>query len=298
MKAVVGAAAAGAVHREDEREANSWWRRLVEVGEKVPSIFFRLAKETGTWQKNSMSGKIPAKITERFEWESGLFTIQLDARKEFAPGQFFNLGLEFEGEAIRRSYSAASAPNQPLEFFISEVQSGQLTPKVAHLQVGDSILLDETPLGFFTLDEVPECRDLWLVGTGTGIGPSISMLREGSVLKRFENVYLVHGVRTESQLAYAGELRALSADLAHFHYLPTLSGKGVATADGVLQGRITEIWDNGALSSAGGEFGQDSHMLLCGNPQMIDEMVGRLKARGFEKHRRRKPGHFNFERYW
>ncbi len=245
-----------------------------------------------------MSGKIPAKIAHRREWGPGLFTIQLDATQTFVPGQFFNLGLEFEGEAIRRSYSAASAPGQPLEFFISEVSAGQLTPKVAGLGVGDTILLDETPLGFFTLAEVPECRDLWLVGTGTGIGPSVSMLREGSVLKRFENVYLVQGVRTNSQLAYADEMRTLSAQHSHFHYLPTLSGKEQPSSNDILHGRITEVWDNGALSSAGAEFGQDSHMLLCGNPQMIDDMVERLKARGFEKHRRRKPGHFNFERYW
>lgn len=245
-----------------------------------------------------MSGKIPAEIVARQEWAPGLFTLRLNVSRTFACGQFFNLGIEHEGKELRRSYSAASAPEASLEFFISEVPEGELTPGLARLQVGDTLLLDETPLGFFTLGEVPDCEDLWLVATGTGIGPYISMLREGEVLRRFKNVFLVHGVREREQLAYFDELSALAKSSSGFHYLPTVSGKPSAEPQTVLTGRITAAWDEGKLEEKGAAFGAHSHMLLCGNPQMIDDMVNRLKERGFEKHRRRKPGHFNFERYW
>lgn len=245
-----------------------------------------------------MSGKLPAQIVKRQQWAPGLFTLQLDCSRDFSCGQFFNLGIEREGKELRRSYSAASAPGVPLEFFISEVPEGELTPSLSKLAIGDTLLLDETPLGFFTLKEVPDCEDLWLVATGTGIGPYISMLRDGGVLERFKNVFLVHGVRHREQLAYFEELKTRARQSSGFHYLPTLSGDPADEDQGILAGRITGAWDNGALEGSGASFGAKSHMLLCGNPQMIDDMVGRLKERGFEKHRRRKPGHFNFERYW
>lgn len=215
----------------------------------------------------------------------------------FTPGQFFNLGLKSGEDITRRSYSAASAPGAPLEFFLSEVKGGGLTPQVFRLNEGDAILLDKSPLGFFTLNEVPESKELWAVATGTGLGPFLSMLREGSVLARFGKVIVVHGVRHDDELAYRAELSELREKHAHLVYIPTLSAP--SPSPHAEQGRITTLFENGHLEAiAKTTFGPDSHMLLCGNPQMIEDMSAQLKARGFEKHRRKKPGHFNFERYW
>lgn len=243
-----------------------------------------------------MTGIKKSKIEKRVEWAPGLFTLTLAEQADFEAGQFFNLALEKEGKEVRRSYSAASGPGRSLEFFISEVKDGELTPALAHLQEGDEVSLDPKGLGFFTLKEVPDCKDLWLVATGTGIGPYLSMARSGTLFDRFERVTVVQGVRDAEQLAYKEDFLALAKEQPKFHYIRTLSG--TTTEEGALQGRITTAWDSGALEQAGGSFTEDSHMLLCGNPQMITDMVERLKARGFEKHRRRKPGHFNFEKYW
>ncbi len=224
-------------------------------------------------------------------------SITLDAQAKFEPGQFFNLGLKHGESVVRRSYSAASAPGPNLSFLISRVETGELTPSLFDLEVGAEVLLDPTPLGFFTLKEVPETKRIWLVATGTGLGPYLSMLRANALRDRFLEVNLVHGVREVAQLACREELSQLAQEQTQLRYLPVLSGQD-ARAEGALSGRITAAWDDGSLEQAGGSFDQDCHMLLCGNPQMIEDMTQRLKDRGFEKHRRRKPGHFNFEKYW
>lgn len=215
----------------------------------------------------------------------------------FEAGQFFNLGVQSGEAVLRRSYSAASAPGAPLEFFLSEVEGGGLTPHIFRLEEGDSILLDQTPLGFFTLKEVPEAQSLWLVATGTGLGPFISMLRQGAVFERFERVVLVHGVRGEEQLGYRDELETLAEMVPQLKYIGAVSGSSSETELPV--GRITSQFESGQLEErARTTFDADAHMLLCGNPLMIEDMTALLKARGFEKHRRKKPGHFNFEKYW
>lgn len=251
-----------------------------------------------------MSGLESAKIEARTDWNPGLMTIRLNKSANFAPGQFFNLAMKRGEQLVRRSYSAASAPEAPLEFLLSEVNAGDLTPSLFSLAVGDELLLDTTPLGFFTLSEVPETKRLWLVATGTGLGPYLSMLRAGALGERFEQVIIVHGVRTAGHLAHREELVEARAK-SNLTYIPLLSGlqnsASLAEDNEVNRptlGRITAGWDSGELEALGGVFDPNCHMLLCGNPQMIEDMSTRLKARGFEKHRRRAPGHFNFEKYW
>jgi ferredoxin--NADP+ reductase len=244
-----------------------------------------------------MAGIVKAHIEKRTIWGPDLATIRLDLSCEFSAGQFFNLGLSVEGQDLRRSYSAASAPGEPLEFFLSEVKDGALTPSLLGLAEGDTVRLDQTPLGFFVLSEVPEAPALWMVATGTGLGPYISILREGRVWEHFERIVVVHGVRHAYQFAYAEELSRLAQERQSVRYVQVQSGAGERTAS-ALPGRLTRAFESGALEERGGAFDSDSHMMLCGNPDMITEMADLLKARGFEKHRRRKPGHFTFEKYW
>lgn len=256
----------------------------------------RFGATAGPCQKKDMSEMIEVAIKSRLDWGPNLMTLTLDQPADFAAGQFFNLALKVGDEVIRRSYSAASAPGHPLEFFLSRVDDGGFTPNMFEKGPGEKLLLSPKALGFFTLAEVPPTKRLWLVATGTGLGPYLAMIRSGQLLDRFEEIILVHGVREPYQLAYAQEL----TDMTHsprYRYVPILSGDG-QHQDEVLRGRITKAWDDGTLEGAAGPFDADCHMLLCGNPKMIEDMVLRLKDRGFEKHRRRKPGHFNFEKYW
>lgn len=239
----------------------------------------------------------PARIVQTTIWTESLRSVVLDTRPvRFAPGQFFQLGLSVGGQWVKRSYSAASAPGAPAEFFLSLVQDGELTPGLFELEAGDEIGIDEGALGFFTLSEVPECRTLWLVSTGTGLGPYLSMLREGQALRRFERIALVHGARTKGEHAYAEELLGYCARDPRLSYVQVTSRE---PNEAGLSGRVTTALASGELERrVGEELGEQSHVLLCGNPDMIEEMVTALKARGLRKHRRREPGHFNFEKYW
>src|SRR4051812_11946435 len=143
--------------------------------------------------RHVMNGFVEGRVAARRDWAPGLITLTVDAQIEpFTPGQFANLGLESGAELTRRSYSIASAPGAPLEFYLKEVPAGVLTPKLTRLEVGARVLVERKPQGFFTLAYVPPCRDLWLVATGTGLGPFIAMLRSPEVWQRFERVSVVH----------------------------------------------------------------------------------------------------------
>lgn len=263
------------------------------ISQPMPRVCFQSHVRLDT---HRMSSIVRSRVTRRTEWSAGLISIALEQTADFTPGQFFNLGLDRAGKLMRRSYSAASAPGAPLEFLLSEVPGGDLTPGLFALRVGDEVIVDTAPLGFFTLKEVPETKRLWLVATGTGLGPYLSMLRAGVLWERFARVNLVHGVRDASQLAHGEELRDLAHHYGQLRYVPVLSR--APSLQAMLGGRITHAWDSGALEEMVGAFDRDSHMLLCGNPQMIEDMASRLQSRGFEKHRRRQPGHYNFEKYW
>lgn len=226
-------------------------------------------------------------------------TVQLgEVKPRFIPGQFFNVGLNLGGTRVRRAYSAASAPNSPLEFVISRVTNGQLTPSLFDVRPGQVVELDDGATGFFTLDFLPPgVTDLWLVATGTGIGPYISMLRAGA-LDQYERVVFVHGARHASELTYGAELAAFAQKTNRF-YVPALTGVGEVAPSG-LHGRIPALVRSAALEDATGVSldADRSHVLLCGNPDMIKEGIVALEERGLRRHKRREPGHITTEKYW
>ncbi|HBP22701.1 MAG TPA: ferredoxin--NADP(+) reductase [Planctomycetes bacterium] len=239
------------------------------------------------------STSVPVAVASWREWAPGLRTLTLAAEPfDFTPGQFVNLALDVEGERVSRSYSLSSAPGAPLETFVVEVAGGALTPGLFALAEGDSLWLDPRPQGHFTLERVPEAEVLWLIATGTGLGPYVSMLRAGEALERFAKVVVVHGVREASHLAYRDELAALD-----------LSWIGLVSREdppaGALGGRITAALQSGALEEAAGvALDERAHALLCGNPGMIRDLRALLEERGLRRNRPRKPGHFTSEKYW
>lgn len=242
-----------------------------------------------------MSAWVAGTVVERRVWAEGLVSLKLDATLEpFEAGQWTNLALDLEGERVRRAYSLASAPGHPPELLLSLVPGGRFTPHLIALQVGDRVELEKQPQGFFTLRWLPPAKDLWMVATGTGLAPFMSMLRQGEVWQRFERVVLVHGARRTDQLAYREELAAES----RVSYVPSVSRE--PDAPGAQHGRVTALLESGALEQAAGVelSAARSHVMLCGNPEMIAEMSALLDARGLKKHRQRRPGHVTTESYW
>jgi ferredoxin--NADP+ reductase len=246
-----------------------------------------------------MTGWIYAKVNQRREWAPGLMTLGLDVKPEFKPGQFMNLALRFEGELVRRSYSLSSAPGQEAEFYVNGVDSGLLSPKLLALREGDSIELETKAYGFFTLDYVPEARDAWLLSTGTGLGPFISMLRSGELLRRFEHVVVVHGVRVAAHFGYREELDDLAKEHPDRVRLVRLISRE-APSSGELVGRIPQYLADGGIEKLARLHlnAATSHVLICGNPEMIREASHVLEERGLKKHRQRAPGQITTENYW
>jgi ferredoxin--NADP+ reductase len=229
-----------------------------------------------------------------------LITLGLDAiATPFVPGQFVNLALDRAGERVKRSYSLASAVGQPSELYLARVPSGVLTPALFDLEPGARVWIDTRALGFFTLEYVPEARHLWLLSTGTGLGPFIAMLRSADVWARFDRIVLVHGVREAAHLGYRDELSRWARERpTQFTYVPLITRE--APPAGALFGRVPQLIANGELErQVGLELTPSStHVLLCGNPAMITEAQMVLGERGLHKHRPRKPGHVTIESYW
>lgn len=243
---------------------------------------------------------VNGRVLARRDWVEGLITLTIEAEiQPFKPGQFLNLGLRIGDHTSLRPYSMASAPGAPLEFYLSEVEEGDFSPSLCCLQPGDSLLVDPKPNGFFTLDWVPEARDLWLMATGTGLGPFISMLRAGELFRKFAHVVVVHGVRSVSALGYSNEIEDLAArNPGRLTYVPAVTRDNASA--GVTRGRITSALLDGRLERAAGRELADhtSQVMLCGNPGMVEEMLKILAGRGLLRHRTRRPGHVTIEKYW
>lgn len=248
---------------------------------------------------HAMSSWISARVAERIEWDAGLVTLRLDPLDfPFKPGQFTNLAVEIDGKHVRRSYSIASAPGAPLEFYLKEVDGGALSPRLTRLAVGDRVLVEPRAAGFLTLDWLPDfAREMWLIATGTGLGPYISLLRSGALFERFDRIVFVHGARHSAELAYRDELVAAARD-PRVSYLPVVSRE--EPRDGILGGRLTHLLSDGRLEESAllPLNLERSHVFLCGNPEMIADTVGLLEARGLRRHKRREPGHITTEKYW
>lgn len=225
-------------------------------------------------------------------------SLTLAASAAFRPGQFMNLGLHLSGGFASRSYSLASAPGAPLEVLLSRVGEGALSPALFELSQGSAITLDPKPQGFFSFDYVPPHEQLWLLATGTGLAPFMSMLRSGEAFARARRVVLAHGTRGPEELAYRFELESLAqARPQGFTYLPVLSRRPDA---GLLSGRITDALASGQLEArAELPIAADrAHFMLCGNPAMIEQVTAQLQTRGLRRHRQRAPGHITTEKYW
>tara|TARA_R110001583_G_scaffold22377_2_gene83948 strand:+ start:6935 stop:7708 length:774 start_codon:yes stop_codon:yes gene_type:complete len=247
-----------------------------------------------------------AVVTKRIDWTHNLFSLRVKVPfMPYTAGQFTKLAQYDEhNELIRRAYSIVNHPSDheatgELEFLIISDPNGQLSPRLHRLAVGDELLVGNEPAGFMTLDEVPgHTRHLWLLSTGTAIGPYLAMLNDASIAKRFERVVLVNATRFEEELSYQEEITQLKQDYQErLTYVRIVSRELVS---GALSGRIPMLLKSGELQRAVGipTEGNTHFFYLCGNPSMVRDCSGILKELGFSKHLRRKPGQFSSENYW
>lgn len=228
-----------------------------------------------------------------------------DAGFRFRAGQFARLGVtKADGSVVWRAYSMVSSPfDEHLDFFSIVVPGGEFTSELSRLREGDELLIDRQAFGYLTLDRFVDGRDLWLLATGTGIAPFLSILQDFEAWERFDSIKLVYSVREARELAY----QPLIAGLEQRDYLAGFAGKlqfiPVVTREqhaGALNGRITTLIENGELERAAGLALSPEHsrVMLCGNPQMIDDTRQVLKGRGLQLSLSRRPGQVAVETYW
>jgi ferredoxin--NADP+ reductase len=243
---------------------------------------------------------LTGRIIENRVWTDTLFSLRVEAPPlAFQAGQFVRIALDVEGQQVARAFSFVNPPEDPLlEFYGVIVPEGPLSPRLARLRAGDVLQVASNPAGFLVLREVPDARSLWLLSTGTGIAPFLSMLRTETPWQRFREVVLVHAARHARELTYRDMISALQRERgAALRYVTFVSREAAA---GSLAGRIPAAIGDGRLEAAAGArlSAETSQVLLCGNPDMLKDVTVALIERGLRKHRRRAPGHISVESFW
>jgi ferredoxin--NADP+ reductase len=223
-------------------------------------------------------------------WNDSLFTFRTtrDASLRFRNGHFVMLGLNVEGKPLLRAYSVASANHsEHLEFLSIKVPHGPLTSRLQHLQPGDEIIVGRKPVGSLVLDDLRPGRHLYLLSTGTGLAPFMSIIQDPDAYERFEKVVLIHCVRRVSELAYAGYIEN---ELPQHEFLGELLRDKLIYYPTVTrepfrhQGRLTEVIESGRLFTDIGLPPIDpavDRAMICGSAAMLADSCRLLDARGF-----------------
>jgi ferredoxin/flavodoxin---NADP+ reductase len=245
-----------------------------------------------------MTTWLEGRVTHNRHWTEALFSLEVEgAPLAFEAGQFVRIALDIDGERVARPFSFVNPPQAPAhEFYGIVVPEGPLSPRLAALRAGERLFVAGNPAGFLVLSELPDARTLWLVSTGTGIAPFLSILRTEAAWGRFGNVVLVHAVRHAKELVYQ-ELIHEFRQKEQFRYVSFVSREA---APGSLGGRIPAAVRDGRLEAAAGLAlsADTSQIMLCGNPDMLKDTTAALIERGMRKHRRRAPGHISVESFW
>jgi ferredoxin/flavodoxin---NADP+ reductase len=244
------------------------------------------------------------KVLSVHRWTDTLFsfTMTRPAHFKFTAGQFARIGIQVNDELVVRAYSVVSSPfDETLEFFSIVVPNGAFTSNLQHLKVDDEIYLEKVPYGYLTLAryQLPLPQDLWLLATGTGLAPFLSMLQDFETWKNYQKITLVYSVRTEAELAYVARITEIAETFGEGHqgfkFIPIITRNPQA----ILHDRLPKLIANGELEKCA-ELQLDpetSHIMLCGNPEMVEDTKEALKARGLTMNRRGE-GNIAVENYW
>ncbi len=260
---------------------------------------------------NASTGKAATQtVTGMHWWNERLltFTTTKPENYSFVAGQYARLGLSEGEDTVWRAYSMTSAPDAAeLEFYGILVPNGLFTSRLKQLRPGSPILVEKQVYGFMTPDRFVDGDDLWMLATGTGIGPFISMLRDPWVWRKFRNLVVVHGVRHADEFSYHALLDGMRQSApfpdarARLRSIETSTRDPATPAEpGRLRGRITTLLESGELEAAAGLplSVEASRIMLCGNPDMIEDTRKLLHLRGMRPCRRALPGQFVTENYW
>jgi ferredoxin/flavodoxin---NADP+ reductase len=245
-----------------------------------------------------MSSKFkPETVLDVIHWNDTLFSFKTtrEAGLRFRNGEFIMIGLAQEdAKPIMRAYSIASANHEEyLEFFSIKVQDGALTSKLQHLEKGDEVLIGSKPTGTLVIDDLKAGRNLFLIGTGTGLAPFLSIIKDPETYERFDKVVLFHGMRFVNEMAYH---KMLTEELHEHEYLGEMVSEQLIYYPCVTreryqnQGRITDLLNSGKLCEDIGLPKLDpklDRVMLCGSPSMLKETCAILDQKGFEESRKK-----------
>jgi ferredoxin--NADP+ reductase len=252
-----------------------------------------------------VSKMIRETVTKVHHWNDTLFSFNTTRNQglRFKNGHFTMIGLEIDNKPLLRAYSIASANyEEEMEFFSIKVQDGPLTKHLQNLKVGDEILVGTKPVGTLIADHLIPGKNLYLLSTGTGLAPFMSIIKDPEIYEQFDNVILTHGVRETSELAYKDFIEKELPNNEYFgdvvreklKYYPTVTREEFRN-----QGRLTDLVESGKLFS---DLGlpdinlENDRFMLCGSPSMLKDFCKILDDRGFEEARQGEQGHYVIER--
>jgi len=252
-----------------------------------------------------MSNLQKQRVLEVRHWTDTLFSFKAtrDPSFRFQNGQFTMMGLEIDGRPLLRAYSLVSANHEEtMEFFSIKVANGPLTSHLQHLKVGDEILVGRKPVGTLLLDNLLPGKTLYLLSTGTGLAPFLSVIKDPEVYERYERVVLVHGCRFVAELAYQELITDELPNNEYFGdmvreklvYYPT-----VTREDYRNKGRITDLIRSGKLFSDIGQApfdAENDRIMMCGSPAMLKDIQQILDEMKFEEGSSSTPGHYVIEK--
>jgi ferredoxin--NADP+ reductase len=238
-----------------------------------------------------MTAFVTERVLDVHHWNESLFSFKTtrDPGLRFHNGHFVMIGLEVEGRPLMRAYSIVSANyEEHLEFFSIKVQNGPLTSRLQHLKVGDPIIVSRKPVGTLVLHDLLPGKNLYLLGTGTGLAPFMSIIKDPETYERFEKIVLIHGVRFSSELAYADFITNELPQNEYFGdsvrekliYYPTVTREAYHN-----QGRLTDLIESGKLFE---DIGlpplspEIDRVMICGSPSMLKDTCAILNKRGFK----------------
>ncbi|MBI5132437.1 MAG: ferredoxin--NADP reductase [Rhodopseudomonas palustris] len=252
-----------------------------------------------------MSNLMEERVLSVRHWTDRLFsfTTTRDSGFRFRNGEFTMTGIKVDGRPLLRAYSVAS-PNyeETLEFYSIKVPNGPLTSRLQHLKEGDTIIVGRKATGTLVIDNLREGKNLYLLATGTGVAPFLSIIRDPETYERFEKIVLVHGCRQIAELAYGEQMvtalqehEFLGGDVkAKLIYYPTVTREPF-----VHEGRISKLMDSGQLHADIGLPSLDKardRVMLCGSTQMMIDLKTRLADLGFEEGNHGEAGDFVLEK--
>jgi ferredoxin--NADP+ reductase len=252
-----------------------------------------------------MSAFNEEKVLSVHHWTDRLFsfTTTRDQAMRFSNGHFTMIGLRVDNKPLLRAYSIASANYEDhLEFLSIKVEDGPLTSRLRNIRVGDTIIVGRKPTGTLVIDYLVPGRRLYMLATGTGLAPFMSIVRDPATYERFEQIVLVHGVRIVDELAYHGLLvdhlpaHEFLGDMvsSQLLYYPTVTREEYRN-----QGRIPDLVDSGKLFADLGLPAFDpaeDRVMICGSPAMLRDLKQLLERQGFREGSTSTPGDFVIER--